>query len=171
MNAVLEPDGLLLVTVPNGFGFFEMDSFVWRWLCRSPALTQTLYGCENKFWRLVGSPAMLKRRQEEYRPARLGLTWSTLASDIDHHQSFTCTKVKNLLASRGFHVLEARNSTFLAGNLLGLVVRELDLFIRWNCRLADFLPRFLVSGWFIAAEKSSKDRGTVTQRDGSSNGV
>ena len=154
MNAVLKEGGLLLVTVPNGFGFFELDSFFWRILCRSQRLLDTLYGWENKFWRIFGSAETLQRRAEEYSPERLKITWSTLSSEANHYQSFTNSKIIRLFRSEGFNVSGARNNTFLAGNLLGLLVRELDTFLAWNCSIADKLPSFLVSGWLIAAEKS-----------------
>jgi len=154
MNAVLKEGGLLLVTVPNGFGFFELDSFFWRILCRSQRLLDTLYGWENKFWRIFGSAETLQRRAEEYSPERLKLTWSSLSSEANHYQSFTNSKIIRLLRSEGFYVSRMRNNTFLAGNLLGLFIRELDTFLAWNCYIADQLPSFLVSGWLIAAEKS-----------------
>jgi SAM-dependent methyltransferase len=152
--SVLKEDGLLLVTVPNGFGFFELDSLLWRLICRFRRLEENLYGYENKFWRLFGSDKIQRRRAEEYKPERLMLTWSTLAPETDHHQSFTSSKIIRLLSEAGFNVSCIRNNTFLAGNLLGFFVRELDFFLRWNCRIADRLPRCLVSAWLIAAEKS-----------------
>jgi hypothetical protein len=81
------------------------------------------------------------------------LTWSTLAPDTDHCQAFTRHKITQLLESQRLQVLAARNNTFLAGNLLGLLVRELDVFLAWNARVADKLPACLVSGWLIAAQK------------------
>lgn len=153
MSSVLKEGGLLLVTVPNGFGFFELDSFFWRFLCRSQRVIDTLYGWENKFWRVFGSAEILQRREGEYRPERLKLTWSTLASETSHFQSFTRSKITRLLRSEGFRVLEIRNNTFLAGNLLGLVVRELNGFLSWNSRIADRLSHVLASGWLIAGVK------------------
>ena len=154
--SALKERGLLLVTVPNGFGFFELDSVFWRILSRFPRLVNNLlYRWENLFWEIFGSSAILQRRKDEYRPDRLALTHSTLAPDLTHYQSFTRSKITQLLQSQGCCVSEVRNNTFLAGNLLGLVVRELDRFLAWNARIADKLPGFLVSGWLIAAQKST----------------
>lgn len=153
-TALKEP-GLLLATVPNGTGYFAFESVFWRALSRYPRLVQKLYEYEYRFWKRFGSSEILRRREEEYRPERLELTWSTLAPDTTHYQSFTRPRVIRLLQSQGFRILTARNNTFLAGNLIGLLGRELERFLLWNSRIADRLPSFLVSGWLIAAEKST----------------
>lgn len=154
ITAVLKGGGLLLVTVPNGFGYFELDSFFWRILSRYPRFVHNvLYRWENRFWKIFGSSEILQRRKEEYDPNRLELTQSTLAPDSTHCQSFTRSEITRLLTSLGLQVIAARNNTFLAGNLLGLAVRELDAFLAWNARVADWLPGLLVSGWLFAARK------------------
>jgi SAM-dependent methyltransferase len=150
----MKEGGLLLVTVPNGFGYFEIESFFWRLVSRCPGLVNNfLYRFENWCWKAFGSAEVLRRRREEYRPERLGLTQSTLAPEMGHCRSFTRSKIIRLLKSAGFHILEIQNNTFLAGNLLGLLVRELDAILIWNARVADRLPSFMVSGWMIAARK------------------
>lgn len=151
--AVLNEGGLFLVTVPNGLGYFELESVFWRFLCRYPHLVERLYQCENYFWKKFGSIETLCRREEEYAPMRLESTWSTLAPDTAHFQSFTRPKIVQLLKGEGFCVLEVHNNTFLAGNLLGFLVRELDSFISWNCRIAEKLPSAFVSGWLIATRR------------------
>jgi len=153
MTSALNEEGLLLVTVPNGFGYFELDSFFWRVFSRHPYLVSELYKWEDRFWKVFGSSKTLQRRREEYRPERLESILSTLAPDTAHYQSFTHSKITRLLKSQGFRLLELRNNTFLAGNFLGLFARELDGFLSWNSRVADRFPSFLVSGWLIAAQR------------------
>jgi len=165
MTSALQDGGLLLVTVPNGLGFFELDSFFWRILSRFPRIVNNLYRCEHRFWKVFGSSDILQRRKEEYAPDRLRLSRSTLASDSTHCQSFTRSKITRLLKRQGFVISEVRNNTFLAGNLLGLVVRELDRFLAWNARIADKLPGFLVSGWLIAAQKSTAIKERIPLRN------
>lgn len=153
LTAVIHEGGLVLVTVPNGFGFFELDSFFWRRISRHPQLIENLYRWENRFWKIFGSAATLRRRQEEYEPERLALTWSTLAPDTVHYQSFTRSRIAALLKSQGLEPVDIRNNTFLAGNLVGLLVRESNQFLVWNADVADKLPSFLASGWLIAAQR------------------
>ena len=152
----LRDEGLLLVTVPNGFGYFELDNYFWQLISRSPWVVDKLYRLVAAFWSISGSAAKLKRMREEYQPKRYELTISTFAPDTSHYQSFTCSKILQLLGIQGLRILAVRNNTFLAGNILSLFLRELDGLIAWNARVADRLPGFLVSGWLIAVEKGTK---------------
>lgn len=153
LKAVLKEGGLLLVTVPNGFGYFELDNLFWQAISRFRWLIQVLYKLESLFWGAFGSPEHLRRRKEEYEPRRQELNRSTLARDTRHCQSFTRSKIARLIESQGLRILKIRNNTFLAGNTLAMFVREFDGLLVWNTRVADRLPSFLVSGWLIAAEK------------------
>ncbi len=153
LRSALKEDGLLLVTVPNGFGFFELDSVFWEAFSRFPRLIQVLYKLESLFWRALGSTALQQRRKQENDPRYLALNVSTMAPDTRHHQSFTRAKITRLLEGQGLRILQIRNNTFLAGNTFALFVREWDGFLAWNARIADHLPSSLVSGWLIGAEK------------------
>jgi len=164
LKSVLKEGGLLLVTVPNGFGYFELDNLFWQAISRFPRLIQVLYKLESLFWGAFGSPEHLRRRKEENEPRRLELNLSTLARDTRHCQSFTRSKIDRLLESQGLRILKIRNNTFLAGNTLALFVREFDRFLAWNARAADRLPSFLVSGWLIAAEKCTVNGGSSPSR-------
>jgi len=145
--------GLFLLSVPNGFGYFEIESPLWRIINGNRLLRQALYSMEYRFWKELGSPELLARRAVEYDPIRYALTQSTLSTDQSHFQSFTLARLLRLLSGCGFSVLEARNTTVFAGNLAGLVARELDPFLRWNSQAAGRLPSFVASGWLVAARR------------------
>ena len=152
----LHDKGLLLLSVPNGFGYFEIESPLWQLIARSRLLTQTLYSMEYRFWRRFGSPGLLARRAMEYDSCRYSLTQSTLSTDQSHFQSLTSSEVSRLLSDQGFRILERRNTTLLAGNLIGLMVRELDPFLRWNSRAADKFPALAAAGWLVAARANNR---------------
>jgi len=152
----LSDEGLLLLSVPNGFGYFEIDSVLWRLIVTNRRLEQALYSAEYRFWRTFGTSDLLARRSMEYDPKRRSLTQSTLSIDQSHFQSFMLSKVFRLLSDQGFRVLERRNTTLLAGNLIGLLLRELDFFLQLNSEIADKLPAFLASGWLIAARANNR---------------
>src|SRR5262249_51554467 len=80
----LRPPGRLLVTIPNPFGFFEIDSLLWRAINSQPGGAQRLYAVESKLFTRYGSEAILARRKAEYEPERLARTWSTLSTDQSH---------------------------------------------------------------------------------------
>jgi len=145
--------GLLLLSVPNGFGYFEIETPLWRIVNGNRLLRQTLYSMEYRFWKRFGSPELLARRTVEYDPTRYSVTQSTLSGNQSHFQSFTLARLIRLLSARGFIVFESQNTTVFAGNLVGLLARELDPFLRWNSKAADRLPAFAASGWLVAARR------------------
>ena len=87
----LLPDGLLLVTVPNGYGWFELESFLWfktglGWLLERTRIAGSI--------RWVKSALFSCSREEAYPP-------STLA-DSPHVQRFTYGSIQRTLRQHGF---------------------------------------------------------------------
>jgi 2-polyprenyl-3-methyl-5-hydroxy-6-metoxy-1,4-benzoquinol methylase len=77
-----------------------------------------------------------------------------IAGGIDHAQFFTWTRLRRLIEQAGFEILEIRHSDALLGGLN--VPTALS---RWDAHLADRLPRWAVSGWYVAARLTeSKNR-------------
>lgn len=158
LGRVLRPGGLLLITLPNPYGFFELDSVLWRWLNERPGLIERVYSWESRLFERYGSERLRRRRAIEYQPDRLPLTWSTLASDQGHAHALTPTaltrdRLARHLERSGWRVVRQGNTTFLAGNLVGLLVRELDWLLALNGWLADVLPWPLVADWIVVAER------------------
>jgi 2-polyprenyl-3-methyl-5-hydroxy-6-metoxy-1,4-benzoquinol methylase len=156
LGAVIDPPGRLLVTIPNPFGFFEIDSLLWRALNRRPERIQRLYALESRLVMRHGSPSLLARRQAEYLPDRLSNTWSTLAPDQGHAHALglaalTLPRLKVALQRAGWRTISTRNNTLVAGNIVGLCLRELDALIAFNAWIADYLPSVLASDWIVIA--------------------
>lgn len=60
--------------------------------------------------------------------------------------NFSIYSIRRLLLNEGFAILKERNSFFIFAVFeLGEKVK-LD---KWDCRLADYLPRFMVSRWYF----------------------
>jgi len=151
ISDVLCDEGLLLVTVPNGSGYYELESLLWRAIQRRPGLERALYGMEYRFWRLFSSQQVAKRRSQEYDPERYQLTQSTLSPDQRHYQSFTFSSATRLFETHGFKVIAGRNGTLMGGNLIGLIAREFDAFLKWNADAADTLPHVFSTSWYFAS--------------------
>ena len=154
ISKVLCDEGLLLVTVPNGLGYYELESVLWRSIQRHPAIERALYTMEDRFWRVFASKEIGSRRSQEYEPERLKLTQSTLNPDEKHYQSFWLSSIVRLLETHGFKVIRRQNGTLMGGNLVGLIARECDVFLSWNADATDVLPRFLSCNWFICSRLS-----------------
>lgn len=149
MRKCITDSGLLLITVPNGYGLFELDSFLWHQLNRIRGFSRVALAAEIRlkqfFLRLIGSQLDLAVREYENSPERR----ATLNERQPHCQFFTWTRLCNLVSQSGFSLIASANSSFWAGPLANYVLREFNTLIRINTRVADFLPRCAASGWYL----------------------
>lgn len=121
----LQAGGILLVTVPNGYGEFELDS----WLFRTFRLQRVLDALARGSTRAVGS---------------------TDNEENGHVQFFTRGRLRRLFAECGLKVYREGASSLWSGPLVGHTLGRSESFIDWNARTADKLPQVFASGWFFA---------------------
>jgi 2-polyprenyl-3-methyl-5-hydroxy-6-metoxy-1,4-benzoquinol methylase len=125
VKRVLSPDGILFVTVPNGYGAFEIEKKVTKSFMK---------------W-------LIKRikMQEDAPPLNPG---------CPHVQSFTMKKLKNILNETGFKVLEIEHGTFIGGSITNMIISKFPKFIDWNIKVTDKLPSWMVSLWYLKCRGS-----------------
>jgi ubiquinone biosynthesis O-methyltransferase len=134
---LMTKDGVMIVTVPNGFGEFELDSWVFRLL---------------RLQRVVDILAKNKR----------DVLGSTDNMESGHIQFFTRRRILRLFAACGLHPFRQGAASFLAGPIVGHAFARFESFIEWNARVADHLPLMLASGWYFALRReASAETGTV----------
>ncbi len=137
MTRHLKNDGLLLITVPNGYGPREV-------LGRSEKVLRDKLGLGRLIDRVRAGTKMLD--------AATKCAVHTSNPDQDHVQKFTTGQLSELLRDAGLSVVEVVNSIFIFGVMLRTKSRLVD---RFDGRLADFLPRFLASGWYLLCRKQA----------------
>jgi SAM-dependent methyltransferase len=134
------PGGLLLATTPNGYGYFELESFVYFKLGLGRILSATRF---TRAWPLAKT--LLFSGQTRNRTA------STLDS-APHVQRFTFKGFQRLLESNGFHVEQAEGSVLACGPLCDLLFTGSLSLQELNRRVGRRLPR-IASGFYAAARK------------------
>lgn len=133
----LSEDGVLIVTVPNGFGEFEIDSKLFRLL---------------RLQRLVD--ALSKNKQE--------IMAATDNHESGHVQSFTRRRLRRLFAQCSLTVFREGAASFLAGPLIGHTLARSSRFIKWNSRVTDKLPFTFASGWYFALRRAAQANATAS---------
>jgi len=148
LRKLIKPNGILLITVPNGYGGFEIDQFLWESLHLERIVTP--------IGRLIGALARRFKRIvfRKPLPSRPSLP-STLSEGCPHVQHFTWSQITNLFATEGLVVVENGKSSLLTGKISNALFGEFGLLIEINRRIADYLPPSLTSGWYFV----------LTQRD------
>lgn len=129
----LEDDGILVGSVPNGKGWFEIEKSMYR---------------ATGLDRMLPHLGRIKRKifHQERKPYN---------RDSGHLQFFTKSTLSKLFVSTGFRIEDFQNWTVLASPILDRLcpssVAEID------ARLADRLPYWMVSGWLFTARKQLVD--------------
>ncbi len=122
---LLKPPGIVIVTTPNGFGEFEIDSWLFR-----------VFGMRH----IVDRFATKESR--------------TIAStDNDHSchvQFFTRGRLYRIFRECGLAVWREGAASLFAGPFAGHSLARSSRFISWNARVTDRLPMSLASGWYFA---------------------
>jgi 2-polyprenyl-3-methyl-5-hydroxy-6-metoxy-1,4-benzoquinol methylase len=131
----LKPDGLLLVTVPNGYGEFEWDSWLFRNL---------------GFERLVD--AYIKRKSGA--SSAVAVRSSTENQDDRHVQFFTAKRLEKMFAQAGLKIIDRQPSTLASGPFASHFLGGSAGFIDWNARVVDGLPFSLAGGWYFALRRA-----------------
>jgi len=139
----LAEHGLVLVTVPNGYGEFEIDSWFFRHLGLA-SLLELLKASS----RLRGISKRLRRRGQEE-------LLSTENQECGHVQFFTLSRLRALFASLSLTMLREGAGTLLCGPMIYHTLAYSNRFLRWNARIADRLPLMLASGWYFVLRRES----------------
>ncbi len=130
----LSADGLAIVTVPNGYGEFEWDSWVYRGL-----------GGEWLVDRYVRRRGGSRQRNE--------VEASTENLADRHINFFTLSRIREIFDSEGLAIVRKRPATLFAGPIVGHTLARSRAFIEWNARVSDRLPLSFASGWYFALRK------------------
>jgi len=132
--------GIIIITIPNGCGSFEIEKRILRF----PGIGY-LYGKILYFLYKM----RLKFIKEVWQPPPSLLPYNV---NCGHIQFFTLKKFYRLMKKTGYEVLEIHNGSFV-GSPISEPLLSFDKFIKWNVRIADKLPRQLVSTWYFVCKK------------------
>ncbi len=130
--------GRLLVTVPNGYGWFEIEQFLWWKL----GIGQLLF--RSGFCHVVE-----KTKTRYLGPEAIEAGPPSTLSGSPHVQRFTLSSITRRLRQAGFDVEEARGSVACSGPFSNLLFAGIEPFLEANGRWGDRLGR-LASGYFVS---------------------
>jgi SAM-dependent methyltransferase len=128
----LDKNGMIIITVPNGYGEFEIDSWLFR------------------MFRLQRVVDAIARNSNQVSAA-------TDNHESGHVQFFTRRQLRRLFADCSLSIVSEGVGSFLAGPFIGHTLARSDRFIEWNARVTDKLPRVLASGWYFALRRETEN--------------
>jgi 2-polyprenyl-3-methyl-5-hydroxy-6-metoxy-1,4-benzoquinol methylase len=140
----LKPGGLILLSVPNGYGPFELESY----LSRLPLfgsltlkLTDLIVAFLNKYVIRGAWSRVVVADDVPYN------------EESGHVQFFSRRRILRLCAEAGFELQAFRNVSFLSGPYSNYLFAPSTGFCEFNSSIADWLPFWLVSAWLIDLRK------------------
>jgi SAM-dependent methyltransferase len=132
----LAEGGRLVVTIPNGFGPFEMMSFTEHVLTLSGVL-----------------PLLRRIKHMILGKPRIDSSQALTLAISPHVNFFSRNVMLGLLRDAGFEVVRFRPRTVFCGFIIDWLVR--GPLIEWNAQLADRLPPWCASDWMFECAKAS----------------
>lgn len=143
----LSEDGILIITVPNGYGWFELEQFLWDRLKVGyviEALKISDIVTEVK-GRLIG-------KQRDIRNFD-GYVYPSTLSSSPHVQRFTIGKIKGMAMRNGFSISDLDGSTLIAGKFSNLLLTGFEIPMKINNRLGTTVKP-LASGFYLCCRKN-----------------
>lgn len=134
----LKPNGTLLVTVPNGYGLFELESFFWYKMGVGKLLEVTRIA---PILRLAKK--LLFNDNSDIPPSTL--------SNSPHIQRFTLRSIRQLLLENGFNVFEYTGSVIFAGPFSHLLFSGINWIMSFNNFLGSVFPH-ISAGFYLACK-------------------
>jgi SAM-dependent methyltransferase len=139
LRSALKDDGILIVTVPNGYGPREL-------LVTKPV--QYLQKKNNMVWRLINA---LKRKL-----GYSGITVQSSADDLTHIQFYTYSSLSKLAIENGFRIVKVAKGNFMEQVFpFSLIARRSITLQKLDCKLADVLPKAFSSGFMTVWKKKN----------------
>jgi len=124
-----QADAILIVSIPNGFGFSEIVSRFVRWLEKIIRIKFV-----NRFKKMT---ARFSVQSDNYTP---------------HLHYFKFKEFISLVEKNDFHLVACQNSTVFSSTL-----RWRGKLEQFDLKLADLLPKNLASGWYLIFKKNDKN--------------
>ncbi|MGB1205973.1 MAG: class I SAM-dependent methyltransferase [Chitinophagales bacterium] len=134
---LLKESGILLATVPNGYGPREV--FV----------TKPMQWLYTKGGRLLDA-VIFSKKMLGYK----GTTIQSAAEHLEHIQFFTQTSIKQLATSNNFKLEKLNNADFVGDVFpFSLLIRRSEKLQNLDCQLANKLPNSFTSGFLMVWKK------------------
>lgn len=136
---LIKAGGLVIVTVPNGYGLFEFDSRTYYRL-HLDGLFDSFYAFRRKLLRRPDPPPRV----------------SSSDDTEGHVQRFTLSRLRAMFRTHGLSIIDQRATSFASGPFVANTIGRIPGFLRLNVLLAEKLPMVLSSGWMFALHLSER---------------
>jgi SAM-dependent methyltransferase len=132
LSKMLKPDGIIICSIPNGYGPFELERKVLDGL----RLTTLILRAHAFYHRIT-----------RYKPVPVPDV--PYNGESGHVQFYTYKKFEDMVKSSGLLVCERVNGSFFGAPISNIVLKHVKGFMEWNTRVSDRMPVWMVSTWYF----------------------
>lgn len=165
LRGLLHPGGILILTTPNGYGWFEWEQFLWDDLGLGDRILDW-HGRWGRFTQRLKAPI---KRAIGWKPGPAPPVWFDFPSTknvASHHlQRFRWSQLTKLLLSAHLAITRTGKGSLFCGKITHLFLRNDPPFIALNCRATDILPRAFAAGWYVVCQAASPSRRVLCLSD------
>lgn len=137
LHQSLKPEGILIVTVPNGYG--PREFFVTKPVLKMRNSNGVLWKIVSKLKRMMG-----------YR----GTTVQSAADNLDHVQFFSRKDLHRLSKENNFRIIKFGKANFIEDVFpFSFFAKRIKALQKMDCKIADMLPYAFTGGFFSIWEK------------------
>jgi 2-polyprenyl-3-methyl-5-hydroxy-6-metoxy-1,4-benzoquinol methylase len=138
---LLRPGGLVLATIPNGYGPFEIES----WVSRAPLIGRASIKAVDT------GVAVLNRfvLRDAWTRVVEAATIAPYNHESGHVQHFTRSRFLSMAKGAGLTLLRTENVSWMSGPYTNYWWAPSAAFCAANTALADRLPHWMASAWYF----------------------
>jgi SAM-dependent methyltransferase len=129
----LSEDGLLIVTVPNGYGEFE---------------------CDRRLYAALRLEKMVGHLRSVFGMGDSGQCFAGSDDRSPHVQRFTLSRLRQMFDRNGLTLIESRGTSLVSGPIVAHLFGKLKIFVQLNAAIADRVPLGIVAGWMFALRRA-----------------
>lgn len=153
IRELLSPEGICLITIPNGFGPFEIESKISKFLKEKNIIAY--FKKQKKILNFAGKgmnyfKRFKNRPKNDLKGRSLGN--ASLCED-QHVQFFSYNYFYKLCLKHNFEIKYSTNRTFFAGAFSSRIIDKSNTLINYNAKISDYIPPFMASGWMFLLKK------------------
>jgi 2-polyprenyl-3-methyl-5-hydroxy-6-metoxy-1,4-benzoquinol methylase len=137
----LRPGGIVIVTVPNGYGEFEID---W-WIYRTFGLEHVVSAARKLF-------PFLRSGDHSGEEEAIAATDNHACG---HVQFFKLPVLRQIFANCSLVAVKSAAASFVCGPMAVLVLARSRRLMEWNIQVAKRLPLVLGSGWYFVLRQDT----------------